>query len=108
MQDNLRLIRDRMAYWNARGLSGEAFYRALASDSALPHAFTPGEAAEVVGITINSLKSRRARGQAPSFRKLSRRDVQYPRADLFEWLLSGYVKRPDTGHVKDAYSNAVA
>ncbi|MDX0230285.1 hypothetical protein GOC14_06955 [Sinorhizobium meliloti] len=105
-EDIINLIRERAAYWSSQGLSGEAYYQALAGDISLPQNFTVAEAEEITGFTANALKTRRARGMAPSFIKLSRKEVRYPKAEIFNWLAQRFVPRQERGRGKDEYTQA--
>ncbi|MDX0524940.1 hypothetical protein CN186_26985 [Sinorhizobium medicae] len=102
-EDNLRLIRERAAYWSGQGLTGAAYYEALAGDVCLPQNFTQQEVAEITGFTKHALKTRRSRGAAPGFVKLSRKEVRYPKAELFNWLAERFVPRKEARRGVDDY-----
>jgi hypothetical protein len=88
-----KVFSERMAHWTRHGFSGRDLYERLASDAELPTEFGPDDLATIIGVGVHALKKRRVLGQEPSFLRLSRQKISYPRADVCRWLASRYVKR---------------
>lgn len=53
-----------------------------------PLAVREYDAAAMLGVSISTLKTWRTEGTGPRYRRLSRRTVVYPVAELKSWLLS--------------------
>lgn len=49
---------------------------------------TPGELAALLSVSYYTLKDWRKQGRGPSFMKLERRLIRYPRAAVLAWLQS--------------------
>lgn len=90
---NSKLFSERQAHFVRQGLTGRAVFEALAADDVLPASFDEKDLAAIAGVTTHAIKMRRARGSEPSFLKLSRKCIRYPRESACSWLASMYHDR---------------
>ena len=65
-------------------------YIAAALPAAAPatdaECLTPAQAAQLIGVKVNTLEIWRTRGRGPPFVKLSRNAVRYERAQVVGWM----------------------
>lgn len=108
MTSTAALFAERSAHWTRQGLVGRPLYLALAADSELPDNFRQEDVAEILHIDEGSVKQRRARGEEPSFLRVSGKIVLYPRNLFCMWLASTLVDRrsPEAIPASDRYTQA--
>lgn len=105
-QEDRQQIRDRVAHWTNQGVLGESLFDALATDPVLPSSLSAAHVSEATGLSANTLKMRRARRMEPSFIRLTRKFIVYPKGDFFQWLKRRYVPMRHDGRARDEYTQA--
>ncbi len=80
----------RLAYHAQQGHGGAELYRQLASDAEVAPFFDQPEVAEILGVSGEALKQRRALGRPPEYIKLSQNLIRYPRDAVCMLLADNY------------------